>query len=51
LSCFFLKRDLILSFVFDKTAGNRWFCKEKSDRDIILDDRADNGVYLDALEK
>jgi len=51
LDCFFLERDLILSFSFDKTAGNGWFCKEKSDRDIALDDRADNGVYLDALEK
>jgi len=51
LDCFFLNRDLILNFSLNKTAGNGWFCKEKSDREIILDDRADNGVYLDALEK
>ena len=51
IGVFFLKRDLILSFSFNKTAGNRWFCKEKSDRDILLDDRADNAMCLNALEK
>jgi hypothetical protein len=51
LNYFFLKRDLILSFSFDKTAGNEWFCKEKSDLDIALDDSADDGVHLDAPEK
>jgi acetoin utilization deacetylase AcuC-like enzyme len=47
----FLKRYLILSVSLDKTAGNGWFCKEKCDLDIVLDNGADNGVYLDALEK
>jgi acetoin utilization deacetylase AcuC-like enzyme len=42
---------LILSFSFDKTAGNGWFCKVKSDLGIALDDGADDGMYLDALEK
>ena len=42
---------MILSFSFDKTAGNGWFCKEKSDLDIALEDGADDRVYLDALEK
>ena len=41
----------MLSFSFDKTAGNGWFFKEKSDLDIALVDGADDRVHLDALEK
>lgn len=42
---------MILGFSLNKTAGNGWFCKEKSDLDIALEDGADDRVYLDALEK
>ena len=34
-----------------KTAGNRGFCKEKSDLDIALPDDSDDQVYLDFLQK
>jgi hypothetical protein len=48
LDCFFIfKWDLILSFSLDKTAGNGWFCKEKSDLEIALDDGAGDPIYVD----